>query len=571
MKIGRYLSVVGISLLAVACAPRVDYRPPFTAQSHYVLGLYAKERDQFSEALSYFDQAIEEAPDEPAVLSSAFSLAFMVGDMPRLVRYGKMQQALTGEGQTSNLSAMALAIDAFQRGDLAALPTYYDQFKGSGFEGFVVPIMKAWAAAMAGNKEEAKTALKAMIDANKSLGPLYLEQSAYIYDYLGEEAIASQLYRELIQKKLLRNMQPVVGLAELLYRSDNPADGEKVYAVYRGVVPDNLTLQQAEAYHNKGSKQKVPGHVSPGQSPIRAMAVTFLMAATELSSNKDYRSAAILYARFATLLDPTLYEAKIILGNLFMVEERYHAALRVFDSVTGDGAFAEEAQIRYALTLSQLGQVQAAEARLQNAVQRQPHNEAVLQALGNLYQDQSNFAAAAKYYSAVLDKKVEISSADWFMLFTRGIAYERSGQWPLAEKDLLAALGLRPNDPQVLNYLGYSWIDRGENLTKAHAMLEKAVSLGPENGLIVDSLGWAEYKLGNYSVALGHLQKAVALEPGDSTLNEHLGDVFWQLGRHIEARFQWQHALDLGPDAKDVAGLKHKLVHGLPVVRQDRS
>jgi len=151
----------------------------------------------------------------------------------------------------------------------------------------------------------------------------------------------------------------------------------------------------------------------------------------------------------------------------------------------------------------------------------------------------------------------------WALFYDRGVARERSGQWERAEADLLHALEMKPDQPLVLNYLGYSWIDRGENLERGLKMIEKAVELRPEDGYIVDSLGWAHYRMGDYAAAADYLEKATELVPEDPTINDHLGDAYWQTGRLVEARYQWRRALQFGPQESEVKPIEAKLENGL--------
>jgi Flp pilus assembly protein TadD len=156
-----------------------------------------------------------------------------------------------------------------------------------------------------------------------------------------------------------------------------------------------------------------------------------------------------------------------------------------------------------------------------------------------------------------------VNSEHWILFYSRGVAYERTKRWSLAEVDFLRALELEPDQPLVLNYLGYSWIEKGHNIHQAREMVEKAVELRPNDGYVVDSLGWALYKLGKYKEATHHLERAVELRPQDPTINDHLGDAFWKVGRQIEARFQWRHALAFEPNKKLEGELRAKLQNGL--------
>jgi Flp pilus assembly protein TadD len=153
---------------------------------------------------------------------------------------------------------------------------------------------------------------------------------------------------------------------------------------------------------------------------------------------------------------------------------------------------------------------------------------------------------------------------NWTLVDFRGICFERSKQWPKAEADFKKALELYPDQPQVLNYLGYSWVDQGVNLDEAFKMLRRAVDLRPNDGYIVDSLGWAHYKLGHYQEATEALEKAIDLKPADPVVNDHLGDAYWRVNRRTEAHFQWNHARDMKPEPEDLPKILDKIEHGLP-------
>lgn len=178
--------------------------------------------------------------------------------------------------------------------------------------------------------------------------------------------------------------------------------------------------------------------------------------------------------------------------------------------------------------------------------------------LADMYRNASRFAEAEPIYSEIIAAQPN----DWRPYFSRGASRERLGRWPEAEADFQRALELSPEQPDVLNYLGYSWVDRGEHLQEGLAMIRRAAEIRPMSGAIIDSLGWAYFRLGDYSQAVDWLEAAVRLEPADATLNEHLGDAYWRMDRRIEARFQWQRALTFNPDNPDA--LRAKIENGLP-------
>jgi Flp pilus assembly protein TadD len=184
--------------------------------------------------------------------------------------------------------------------------------------------------------------------------------------------------------------------------------------------------------------------------------------------------------------------------------------------------------------------------------------------LGDLLRDKKSFNDAVAAYDEAIRRATAAGLPErWSMFYDRGVALERAHQWDRAEGDLLHALQLKPDQPMVLNYLGYSWIDRGQNLDRGMKMIEKAVELRPDDGYIIDSLGWAHYRTGDYAGAVGYLEKAIELVPEDSTINDHLGDAYWQVGRLTEARYQWHRALQFGPEEKEIKPIEAKLEHGV--------
>ncbi len=193
-----------------------------------------------------------------------------------------------------------------------------------------------------------------------------------------------------------------------------------------------------------------------------------------------------------------------------------------------------------------------------------PQRTDALRELGDLFRRKERFPEAEKAYGDAIARLPKVEPDDWRLFYARGIALERMGRWPDSEASLAKALELAPDQPLVLNYLGYSWVDQGQNLDRAKAMLHRAVELRPQDGFIVDSLGWAYFRIGEFDNAVTQLERAVELEPGDPVINDHLGDAYWRVGRLREARFQWQRALTLKPEADVVAQIEGKLERGLP-------
>jgi Flp pilus assembly protein TadD len=222
------------------------------------------------------------------------------------------------------------------------------------------------------------------------------------------------------------------------------------------------------------------------------------------------------------------------------------------------------AAIQMATDLDMLERPAEAEKKLQALVKEFPDDLEAIIAYGGVLRSHKKFAECADVYAKGVNLIGKPEKSNWVLFYFRGMCYERSHQWAKAEADLKKALELFPDQPQVLNYLGYSWIDQGSNLDEGMAMIKKAVQAKPEDGYIVDSLGWAYFRLGQYEEAVKTLERAIELKPQDPTINDHLGDAYWRVGRKLEARFQWAHARDLKPEPEDLPKIEAKLNEGLP-------
>jgi Flp pilus assembly protein TadD len=224
----------------------------------------------------------------------------------------------------------------------------------------------------------------------------------------------------------------------------------------------------------------------------------------------------------------------------------------------------KDAQIQASLVLDGMGQSADAIKRLEALVAARPHDVDALSALAGVQRSAKMYQEAASTYTNAISAVGIPNRDDWTLFYFRGICFERAKEWPKAEDDFKKALELFPDQPLVMNYLGYSWVDQGVNLEEAFKMLRRAVELRPNDGYIVDSLGWAHYKLGQYVEAAQTLERAVDLKPSDPVLNDHLGDAYWRVNRRTEAKFQWNHARDMNPDPEDLPQIIRKIEAGLP-------
>ena len=346
--------------------------------------------------------------------------------------------------------------------------------------------------------------------------------------------------------------------ARLTARQGRTQDALNLLVEFRSDIGDNPAI---EALHDEILAGKTP---ALERLTFRQGAALSMYAPAALLAAQTQGDVSGVYFSLALALDPKLHTARTLWADALDEAGRRDEAIKVLKQVPDTSPFYVSARGQLAWALRREDRNDEALQVAGQAVRHRPHRDLKIQ-LGDLFRSLDRHGEAGYLFDQIIEEdEAEGRAVDWRVLYARGAARERMGRWPEAEADLLAALELAPNDASLLNYLGYSWIDRGINLEKGFELIRKAVSLHPHSGMIVDSLGWAHYKRGEYEEAVRYLERAVELEPGDPVLNDHLGDAYWKVGRRLEAGFQWRRSLSLKPDESDAKKTQAKLDNGLP-------
>ncbi|RUU97844.1 tetratricopeptide repeat protein, partial [Mesorhizobium sp. M1A.F.Ca.IN.020.03.2.1] len=276
-----------------------------------------------------------------------------------------------------------------------------------------------------------------------------------------------------------------------------------------------------------------------------------------------------LYLQYALALKPDSDAALVQLAAVAEQLKDGEGAIALYRRIPASSPLKELSELQLGLNLADIDRHDEAIAHLKGYVDAHPTDMRGYLALGGVYSSKEDYRSAANLYDKAVEQLKTPTAANWNIFYQRGIAYERLKEWPKAEPNFRKALELQPDQPQVLNYLGYSWVDMNTNLKEGLAMIQKAVDLRPSDGYIVDSLGWAYYRLGRFDDAVREMERAVSLKPEDPVLNDHLGDAYWRVGRKLEATFQWTQARDLKPDPDVLATLQQKLLKGLPPIESN--
>jgi tetratricopeptide (TPR) repeat protein len=446
----------------------------------------------------------------------------------------------------------------FKAGDYGAADEHFRQAGGTPIGDLTSTLARAWVYQAQDRTQEALGLFDA--PAQPEWAQYYLRfHRALLADVAGRSPEAQAAY-ERIPKESQRTLRIRLAYAQ--------------HAGNSGDVKLALNILKAQMEKEKGEehpalralRQRIEAGERPGllvSTPTEGLAETFY-GPGEAITGEGNTSTGAQYLHYALYLVPDSLFALAGLANNYEGIKRYDAAIATYDRIAKGSPLQLSIDIRKALNLAQLERIDEAQKLLEEVARENPRDLQPLDALGNIMRGQKRFAEAAGYYSRAIDLIDKPEQRHWTYFYSRGTSFERLKRWPEAEADLLRALQLSPDQPMILNYLGYSWIDQNRNLKQGLAMLEKAVRLKPNDGYIEDSLGWAHYRLRSFSEALRHIQRAVSLQPEDPVLNDHLGDVLWKVGQRTEARAKWEKALTLNPEPADAEKLRGKLASGLP-------
>ena len=341
--------------------------------------------------------------------------------------------------------------------------------------------------------------------------------------------------------------------------SHGELDGAKqVYAEFSRAVPHHPVVERAVAMLNAGQP------LEPVARTAKDGAAEVLYGLGGAGSRQGDELPALIYLRLSLYLRPSNDLSAVTLANLFEQMKQNEQAIAAYRLLPATSPLKEDADIQIAVALDSMGKTDEAMKHLTEIVAERPHDVEALSALAGLQRSAKKYVEAAATYDQAIAAVGIPGQENWMLFYFRGICFERSKLWPKAEADFKKALELSPEQPLVLNYLGYSWVDQGVNLDEAFKMLRKAVEQRPKDGYIVDSLGWAHFKMGQFAEAAQTLERAINLKPSDPVLNDHLGDAYWRVNRRIEAHFQWNHARDMGPEPDDLPTILKKIENGLP-------
>ncbi len=531
-------------------------------EGNYLAAISAmSSRDTLAAAI-FYREALKSDPRNVDLLERAFAASLAAGDMSDAI---KMAERLVKLEPSNNIAHLALGVDDLAKVNYVNARQHFNRGgRGRGAD-LTATLLSAWSWVGSKNLDRARQTADRL-----GSEPVY----AIFRDYhvglmasvMGRFPEAEQRLRRSFEGERT-TLRVVDAYARVLAAQNKMNVSRTVYEAFERALPRQPIV--TDALQKIKDNKPLPLFVNSA----REGAAEVLYGLASAGTRQDDSVVSLIYLRLALHVHPKHVMALVTLGDLFERLKQPEQAIAMYSQISGDSPLKSSVEVQIGLTLETLGKKEEAVAHLEAYLTRFPKDYDALMALGNIYRSRKMFDKAVETYTKAVDSIAAPDATHWSLFYYRGISFERIKQWAKAEADLKKSLSLVPDalgreKALVLNYLGYSWVDQNLNVNEAFEMLRKAVELQPRDGYIIDSLGWAFYRLGRYEDALRELEKAIELRPADPVINDHLGDVYWKVGRKLEARFQWQHAKDLNPDPEDLAKILIKLDKGLEAVEQ---
>ncbi|RIJ13917.1 hypothetical protein D1227_11155 [Henriciella mobilis] len=571
MTMLRLGSVASISLLCLAgCATVADSREETLAArlaaaraeaataaaadnySQFLIARYASLINDPVEAAEKYALVARDQPGDLSIIDRAVFSALLADEFG----LARSISAKAGAGtlSSSDLARMTLAADALARKDYGSVPVQLVGDEPAVFNALIFTALRAWALFGEGKPGEAQMALLDASSGDPYLDSLVLNLLALMEVASGDDESALDTFSRIDANGTL------IAVAADSYARLLSANGKSEKAL--GVLENFLTHAGPNPVVSKLAERIRAGETLSVQrlDARQGAALSVYVPAAALAAQSQTDLPGVYYA-VALRLDPDLHAARSLWADALDTAGRSGESIQMLESIPVSSPYYTSARGQLAWALRRDEQNEKALDLVYRTLANNPDRDLKIQ-MGDLLRSLDRDGEAAQVFTEIIEQDTRENRSDWRLYYARGALRETLGLWPLAEADLEKALALNPNSAEVLNYLGYSWVDRGTNLEAGLDMIRRALTLRPDSGAITDSLGWAHYKLGDIETAIGYLERAVELSPGVAEINDHLGDAYWAAGRTTEARYQWQRAITLVENQDEIEDLRRKLLTG---------
>jgi len=520
-------------------------RPAITTNvaGDYLAGQYAKTSGNIDSAIRSLQRVHREQPDNTSVAIQLQGMLLLQGRVDEVV---KLAEQIRASGIKDPLSSLVLVLRDAKEEEYESA----DAILGAALEGNNVqlwmPLLSGWVAVSRHTLDKPMTTENISVSVGRA-APLVNYHLALINAQAGFKDEAAKNFKNAIDDPLDPPKRVMKQLLKFYDENNSPELLTPLVKAYRDSHPES-------------GKEAAIASIANARDGIAEVMYTMggIMFGAGVAND------AAIYLQLATYIKPDLSEAVVALGDAYGELQQYERSNELYGKIPPQNPYYLNAQLHIAVNYEHMGKLDESLALLDKLTKQSARDPEALVTKGDLLRIHARYPEAVDAYTKALARLKDAKSSNWPIYFARGTCYERQGKWDEAEKDMLMALELKPDQPDVLNYLGFGWLERGKNSSDALAMIQKAIKARPDDAQIVDSMGWALYIQGDYKGSMEYLEKAVELLPGDPTVNDHLGDLYWRLGRKNEARFQWERSLTFSPENKLSEVIQKKLKDGLP-------
>ncbi len=534
--------------------PHAEHPGYSSLPGNYLAGRFAYRQRDVSSASQYYQLVLSEDSENRALMQRTLVLTVQDARIADSVRLATQLVALDPK---SKIGHLVLIVNAVAEGRLDQAFERISNIERNGIYELMAPIMEGWVQLGRGDYDAAMAAIE----------PLSTKQAFEMYHAYHGALMASMSERSDVAVKNFDvaltavpggTLRVVMTYGAYLRSLGRTTEATALFENYRENNPDSPWLDSIqETFSLTDAPEEIVATAREGLAEA-------LFGAASALPNENAGDTGLIYANLALHLRPEFPVAQLLLGEVLDVLERYADAIESYRAIPKASPYSWSARLRAASGLAAIERIDESVAILAEMVkERQQRSDAAI-ALADVLRRKDRYDESVLYYDVAIDRTGAFEARHWSLFYSRGVMLERTKQWPRAEADFLHALELQPDQPLVLNYLGYSWVEQGTNLERAMDLIERAVALRPMDGYIVDSLGWAFYRLGKFETAVKHLERAVELRADDPIITDHLGDIYWKVGRQTEARFQWERSLVLGAEEEAAILIRQKLKDGMP-------
>jgi tetratricopeptide (TPR) repeat protein len=545
--------LVAAPITAYAQGPTELDLSGMTASGSYLAARHAGQERDAASAAAYYRLALKHDPKNNDLLDRTFLSLVVGGDIDQSVRYA---ERIVQADKNDRVAQLVLGVNALKHKQYPIARHNLALSIRGPITDLTATLLSAWSLVGGGDPKGAVAAIDRLSGADWYA--IFKELHAgMISDLAGNKKEAGKRF-EHAYKLDPTALRVVQAYGSWLSRNASTKEALAVFETFDKALPRHPLV--VDAMNKLKAGEKLPPLIGNAQAG-GAEALYGLGASLGRRGGEDL---GLVYLQLSLALEPNHPLALLALADLYESLKKPELAIKAYEHVPPSSPLHRNAAIQMASNLDSLDRAAEAEKHLGALIKDHPDDLEAVVALGNVQRGHKKFAECADTYAKAVALVPQPEKANWVLFYFRGICYERSHKWPKSEADLQQALKLFPEQPHVLNYLGYSWIDQGVHLDEGMDMIKRAVQQRPDDGYIVDSLGWAYFRTGNYEEAVKQLERAIELKPEDPTINDHLGDAYWRIGRTLEANFQWAHARDLKPDPEDLPKIEAKLKNGLP-------